>query len=228
MTIAVVGDHNPDYFAHQFTDQAFAYLGAEIRWIPTPDLERDPSQLDDYAGVVISPGSPYASTEGVLSAIQYSRENNLPLLANCGGFQHVVLELARNVLGLRDAEHAQNNPDGHELVVIPLACSLVGLMQQVEIRPNTIAASLYGVSESTEAFYCSYGINPDYRVALEDAGVRFSGFDQSGEIRILELPEHRFFLATLFVPQATSGRETPHPILTGFVEECRLEVARPL
>lgn len=76
--------------------------------------------------MLISPGSPYVSTAGSIAGIQWARENDVPLLGTCGGFQHVVIEFARNVLGIRDAEHAETSPDASELVVVPLACSLVG------------------------------------------------------------------------------------------------------
>jgi CTP synthase (UTP-ammonia lyase) len=222
MAIAIVGDHNPSYPTHQFTDEVFAYLGVDTRWLPTPAVGDDPKQLDNYDGVLISPGSPYVSMQGALAAIQYARENDVPLLGNCGGFQHVVIEYARNVLGVENAEHAETSPDADELVVVPLACSLVGQQQQIEIRPDTLAARLYHATESTESFYCSYGLNSNYRGVIEDGGVRFSGFDHDGEPRILELPDHRFFLATLYVPQASSSRKAPHPLLVGFIEACQV------
>ncbi len=221
MIVAIVGDHNPSYPTHQFTDEAFAHLGVEARWLPTPTLDDDPAQLGGYDGVLISPGSPYVSTAGAIAGIQWARENDVPLLGTCGGFQHVVIEFARNVLGIRDAEHAEISPDASELVVVPLACSLVGQQQQIEIRPDTIAARVYSTTESTESFFCSYGLNPSYRGALEGGGVCFSGFDHDGEPRILELPDLGFFLATLYVPQATSSRDAPHPLLVGFIEACQ-------
>ena len=220
MAIAIVGDRNPSYPTHQYTDEAFIHLGVEARWLPTPALCDDPTQLSRYDGVLISPGSPYVSTTGAIAAIQYARENDVPLLGTCGGFQHVVIEFARNVLGIRNAEHAETSPDADELVVVPLTCSLVGQQQKIEIRPETIAAGLYHAAESTESFFCSYGLNSSYRGALEGGGMRFSGFDQDGEPRILELPNLGFFLATLYVPQANSSREAPHPLLVGFIEAC--------
>jgi CTP synthase (UTP-ammonia lyase) len=101
--------------------------------------------------------------------------------------------------------------------------------------PRTRAARLYGVAEAVEPYYCNYGVNPDYRLQLEACGLRVSGVGSEGEIRIVELSEHPFFLATLFLPQARSTAATPHPLLAGFaaaVHACReararLSLARP-
>ncbi len=98
----------------------------------------------------------------------------------------------------------------------PLACSLVGQQHPVAILPGTVAAKLYGITESVEDYYCNYGVNPDYRRRLEDGGLRISGVGREGEIRIVEIPEHPFFLATLFLPQARSSHAAPHPLLAGF------------
>jgi CTP synthase (UTP-ammonia lyase) len=101
-------------------------------------------------------------------------------------------------------------------VITPLACSLVGQQQPVTIVPATRAAALYGASEVVEDYYCNYGINPDYRAALEAGGMRVSGVGGSGEVRIVELPAHPFFLATLFLPQARSTPAASHPLIRGY------------
>ena len=92
----------------------------------------------------------------------------------------------------------------------------MGQQQQVAILPGTRAAHLYGATEATEDYYCKYGVNPDYRGLLEARGLRVSGVGGAGEIRIVELPGHPFFLATLFLPQARSTPATPHPLLVGY------------
>jgi len=86
----------------------------------------------------------------------------------------------------------------------------------VTILPGTRAATLYRVEDVTEAYYCSYGVNPEYRRLLEGGGMVISGVGSQGEARIVELPTHPFFVATLFLPQARSTAETPHPIITGY------------
>ena len=84
------------------------------------------------------------------------------------------------------------------------------------LLPRTRAARLYGAEEAAEDYYCNYGVNPDYRLRLEASGLRVSGVGGEGEIRIVELSEHPFFMATLFLPQARSTAARPHPLLTGY------------
>jgi CTP synthase (UTP-ammonia lyase) len=124
------------------------------------------------------------------------------------------------VLGFRDAEHAETSPAAERLVITPLACSLVGQQHPVSIVPGTLAAKLYGAAESMEDYYCNYGVNADYQRLLEAGGLRVSGLGSEGEVRIVELADHPFFLATLFLPQARSTPSEPHPLLTGYAAAC--------
>lgn len=103
----------------------------------------------------------------------------------------------------------------------PLACSLVGQEQWVTIVPGTRAAELYGAGRAVEAYYCNYGVNPDYLALLEAGGLRVSGLGDDGEVRIVELPGHPFFVGTLFLPQARSTPAEPHPLLAGYGRAAR-------
>jgi CTP synthase (UTP-ammonia lyase) len=125
------------------------------------------------------------------------------------------------VLGYRDADHAETSPDAPRLVITALACSLVGQQQPVTVLPGTRAATLYGVSEAIEDYYCNYGVNPDCRAEFEAAGLRVSGLGGAGEVRIVEIADHQFFLSTLFLPQARSSATSPHPLLAGFAAATR-------
>jgi CTP synthase (UTP-ammonia lyase) len=91
----------------------------------------------------------------------------------------------------------------------------------VAIVPGTRAAECYGVDEAVEDYYCNYGLNPEYRSGLETGGLRVSGIGGEGEVRIVELTAHPFFMATLFLPQARSSPECPHPLLVGYADEAR-------
>ena len=217
-TIAIVGDHNPSYLTHALTDQAFSDLGAPFEWVPTPRVLESPGVLGAYGGILMAPGTPYESMDGALEAVRYAREHDVALLGTCGGFQHVLIEFARNVAGIVGADHAETNPDADELVCVPLTCSLVGQRHPVRIVAATLAAAVYGADETVEPFFCNFGLNGSYRPALEAAGMVFSGSDAEGEPRILELHGERFFLATLYVPQAASTKENPHPVLTAFIQ----------
>lgn len=215
--IAIVGDRSAENPTHRATDAALAALGVEAHWLPTLALRDDLAPLGSATGVLVAPGSPYASMEGALAAIRWAREQAIPTLGTCGGFQHMLIEFARNVAGIAGAEHAESHPDAATLVVTPLACSLVGQQQSVHVAPVTLAADLYGTSDVVEPFFCSYGLNPAYWALVEQAGLRFSGAGPDGEPRILELPDHPFFLGTLYVPQAGTRRAGPHPLLAGLV-----------
>jgi CTP synthase (UTP-ammonia lyase) len=129
----------------------------------------------------------------------------------------VLVEYARNVCGIREAEHAETSPDAERLVVTALECSLVGESHPVRVLPGTRAAELYGSCDATEDYFCNYGLNPAYRPVLEQAGLRVSGVDDEGGVRIVELERHPFFVATLFCFQTRSRPEQPHPLVAGFV-----------
>jgi CTP synthase (UTP-ammonia lyase) len=101
-------------------------------------------------------------------------------------------------------------------VITPLACSLVGQRQPVRIVPGTRTAGLYPSDTATEDYYCNYGVNPDWVERLESAGLRVSAVGEEDEVRVVELPAHPFFVATLFLPQARPPAAGPHPLLKGY------------
>ena len=92
----------------------------------------------------------------------------------------------------------------------------MGQQHRVLVRPGTLAATLYGGADSVEDYYCNYGVNPDYYATIERHGMVVSGVGEAGEMRIMELSDHPFFLATLFLPQAQSTASRPHPLLAGY------------
>jgi CTP synthase (UTP-ammonia lyase) len=216
--LAVVGDYGPERVTHKATQDALTAAGARFEWLATEDAERvDEKELALYAGFLVAPGSPYRSMAGALRAIRVARERGIPLLGTCGGFQHIVLEVVRNVLGETGAEHAETSPDAPRLAVTPLACSLDGTDGEVRLAPGSRVAELYGAERTVEPFFCSYGLNPDYREPLEAAGLRVSGWDADGEPRVVELAGHPFFVGTLYVPQARSDG-AGHPLVLGLLE----------
>ncbi len=220
--IGIVGDFDGRP-THRATDDALAHaaaaLGAEtqVRWLATEELARDARGLSELDALFIAPGSPYRSIEGALGAIRFAREGDLPLLGTCGGFQHVVLEYARNVVGLQNVQHAEIDPGAVDALVTPLSCSLAGERSCVRLEPGSRVRAVCGADEVLEEYRCNYGLNPVHRVALERAGLRFSGSDADGTARVAELPGRRFFLATLYVPQLSSSAQRPHPLFLAFV-----------
>ena len=222
--IAIVGDHRPDHETHAATSAAIAHaatrLGvvADAAWIPTESLPgRAAEVLAPFAAVWIAPGSPYRSMQGALDAVTHARTSGMPLLGTCAGFQHVVVELARSLPGMADAAHAEYDPGAAQLVVDELACSLAGSAMDVDLLEESVAARAYGRRRTTERYYCRFGLNPQYVAPLDDAGMVISGRDAAGEPRVVELPGHPFFVATLFVPQTASTAAEPHPLVEAFV-----------
>ncbi len=102
-----------------------------------------------------------------------------------------------------------------------LACSLAGQEHVVRFVPGSRVHALYATEAVVEPFFCNYGLNPDYRPAFEAHGLAFGAFGEDGEVRALELADHPYFIATLYVPQARSRYAQPHPLISAFVAAAR-------
>jgi len=122
------------------------------------------------------------------------------------------------VLDIRDAEHEETAPGASELLISKLTCSLVGQTEAVKIMPGTRAHQAYGKEEASEQFRCNYGLNPAYREQIGSGELKVVGVDLDGQARIVELPEHRFFIATLFLPQLSSSPDMPHPLIMAYLK----------
>jgi CTP synthase (UTP-ammonia lyase) len=225
ISVGVIGDYAPTNETHLATTAALEHaatqrgVSVEVVWLPTARLDAQrPKDLAGFHGLIVAPGSPYRNLDGALWAIEHARVHQVPLLGTCGGFQHIVLEFARNVVGFRDAQHAEYDPYASTLFITPLSCSLVDQTMTVHVKPGTIASKAYQRPAVSEHYYCNFGLNPTYLDTIVQAGLTISGTDQDGEPRILELPDHLFFVATLFVPQTSSTLMTPHPLLVAFIE----------
>ena len=224
LQIGVVGDYNPASLSHQATVEAiqhaasFAEVKAQATWLPTNTLaQRVEKTAGKFDALWCAPGSPLVSMSGALNAIRFARENNIPFIGTCGGFQHAVIEYARNVLGFADAQHAEYDARASRLLISPLSCSLAGREMQVNLVASTRTADIYGQSQVQEQYYCSFGLNPEYQVLLHNSGLRVAGVGSEGEARVVELPRHKFFLATLFVPQRASTQQNPHPLIIAYL-----------
>jgi CTP synthase (UTP-ammonia lyase) len=221
-SVGLIGECNPAFVAHRAIPVALQLAGAaqgvavEARWLSTDTL-RVPEALQELDGVWCVPGSPYLDTEAALAAIRFARERKVPYLGTCGGFQHAVLEYARDVLGWADAAHAELEPHATRLVIAPLACALVEQQSTVKFVAGSRVARAYGVPESNEGYHCSYGINPDIVSALIAGPLHATAFDLQGEIRALELAGHPFFVATLFQPERAALEGRVPPLVAAFL-----------
>jgi CTP synthase (UTP-ammonia lyase) len=223
--IAVIGEHHPGHEPQDAIapalDHAASTLGTSCQavWIDTPALEDDAARsvLRDFDAVWCAPGSPYLSLDGALAGIRFARESGTPFIGTCAGLQHAVLEFARNVLGVASAQHAEYDPHASDLFIDELLCSLVGQTMSIRLVDDALRA-IYGGTDATERYYCRFGVNPVHRPALEAGGLATAGVDASdGDVRIVRIPSHPFFVATLFVPQTASTPAAPHPLVTAFV-----------
>ena len=225
MKLAIIGDFNPSSRTHIATNTAiehskkFLQAGIDAGWVPTESIMANFSSIvDEYQGFWIAPGSPYKSMAGALEIIKYARLNNAPTLGTCGGFQHMAIEFARNVLGVTDAQHAEYDPYASKLVVTPLSCSLVGKKLEINITDKqSLTYRIFGADKIEEQYYCNFGLNPEYQAEINQNGFKVVGSDADNEARILELQGHKFFIATLFVPQANSTTDQPNKLVTAFI-----------
>jgi CTP synthase (UTP-ammonia lyase) len=184
-------------------------------WVSTEEIDK--SLFERFSGIWIAPGSPQKNMDNTLWAIRYARENNVPCLGTCGGFQHLIIEYARNVLGFKDAQHTEYDPYASNLFISQPSCPLAGREMELTFSSGSQVAAIYGAVTATEQYYCNFGVNPDFISLLKSSSLKITGSDCEGEIRVVELPEHPFFMGTLFVPQARSTPEHPHPLETVFV-----------
>jgi CTP synthase (UTP-ammonia lyase) len=226
MEIAIVGD-----FRNSKTQLAIAdsiehsnrHLGVntKYRWIDTTTLDTDryAEILQNTNGIWSATGCPFRSMNGSLNAIRYARENQIPHIGTCSGFQHTIIEYARNVLGYQNAQHAEYTNDTDNLFIDLMACSLKGTRGKVEIVEYTAANKIYGTSNIEVDYYCSYGINEAYRPLILSGDLIVSGMDVNHTIRMMELKNHPFFIVTAFVPQMDSSFDNPNPLITEFIRK---------
>ena len=167
------------------------------------------------------PGSPYRDIDGALRAIRFAREQGRPFLGTRGGFQHAVLEYARNVLGWADAQHGELVPDAERAVITPLDCSLVEVSDTVRLAPYTRIAQAYGSLAIHEGYRCRYGINPTFADALLQANLIPTGHNSAGDLRAVELLDHPFFVATLFQPERAALKGITPPLAIALLNACQ-------
>ncbi len=222
--VALIGDFHESVIAHQAIPVALRLCGAEGVWMHTASLGGDvASQLSGFAGVWCVPASPYANMQGALDAIRYARESKRPFLGTCGGFQHAIIEYARNVCGMRGADHAESNPEGNALLIAPLVCPLVEQTEELLLEAGSIVSQAYGgIERIRETYHCSFGFNPDFEAQVFTGGpLRASVRYANGEIRGMELRGHPFYVATLFQPERRALEGIVPPLVRAFVEACR-------
>jgi CTP synthase (UTP-ammonia lyase) len=216
LRIGLVGDRDETITAHRAIPVALslasAALGPAVQptWLHTDTLI-DARAVDGFDALWCVPGSPYRSMDGALRAIRFAREDGVPFLGTCGGFQHAVVEYARHVLGWADADHAETAPDAARAVIHPLACALVEAVETLTPAPGSRLARAYGAQPFQEGYRYRFGLNPEFVAALTAGPMRVAANGPQGDVRAVELDSHPFFVATLFQPEraALDGRVPP-------------------
>lgn len=225
--IAILGDFNVNNTLHHAVNDSIRHsqnqLDAELQcdWIQTDLFDPQVVFNDLYSGLWIVPGSPYRSMEGVLNAVQYARAHNIPTLGTCAGFQHMLIEVARNLCGLDKADHEETSTENTDFVISKLTCSLVGQEEDLKvIDKDSKISELLPKGHFKGKYHCNYGLNKDFVEKLKEQGCRMTVASSEGEIRAFELDSHPFFLGTLFQTPLASNYENPNPIILEFLKQC--------
>jgi CTP synthase len=239
LRIALVGKYVELKDAYKSIHEALIHASGwqgvrlEIGWIHSADLtpESLSRHLRDYHGILIAPGFGERAITGKLLAIQYAREEGIPLFGICLGMQMMVVEFARHVLGLSEAHSTEMDPHTPHPVIDLMpdqqnVQQMGGTMRlgayPCEIRKGTLAYRAYQKTLIHERHRHRYELNNAYRPALEEAGLVISGlYPEKNLVEIIELPRHPFFLGVQFHPEFQSRVEVPHPLFMAFVEAAR-------
>jgi CTP synthase (UTP-ammonia lyase) len=215
--IVALGDRDPSLLTHREIDATLALLSerADCGWVATDsERARDLSEAD---ALWLLPGTPYRDDAAAHAAIRHCLETDTPFLGTCGGFQYACVELARRG-GVIGAVSAELQPDGEDLVVAPLACTLYGERRTVTPVEGTRLAVICGDAPFEGYHHCGYGLAREYVSALQDVGVVISAHAPDAGVEAIEVPEHPFFLATAFQPQVGSGASgVLHPLLAALL-----------
>ena len=211
---------------------AFNNVKVNIVWIDSKQLEKNTDNkkiLGNLKGIIIPGGFGSSGVEGKINAIKFCRENNIPFLGLCYGLQLAVVEFARNVCKL-DANTTEINPNTEAPVIDILpeqkevknkgGTMRLGAYKAI-LKPGTKVCNLYQKDEVWERHRHRYEVNPDYHKILEDNGLVLSGLSEDKRlVEFIELPNHKFFLATQAHPEFKSSLLSPSPLFLGFIKSC--------
>lgn len=225
MHIGLIGDFNPQVTAHAAIPHALTLASEQLNtdiqfdWLHTTQLCDDyKERLKAYNGLWCVPASPYESMDGALNAIRFARENNIPFIGTCGGFQHAIIEFARNVLGLNKADHAESNPGSEMPVISEMACELREVPGSITLVTGTKVHEIYGSDKIEEEYNCGFHFNSAYKHLFGDSGLIFSAFDDEGEVRAAEIPGNKFYIITQYQPERSALKDKQHPLITAFLK----------
>ncbi len=236
--IAITGKYTQLHDAYTSIFESLAHASAKnkvrykLKWVETTNLSYDDAKkaLSGVDGIIVPGGFGSRGVEGKINCVRFARENNMPFLGLCYGMQIATIEYARNVCGLNGANTSEVDKNTSHPVIHVMESqkgieNLGGTMRlgayPAALQKRTLVHTLYGKDNITERHRHRYEVNPDYIKALESKGLVFSGKSPSGKLmEFLELPKHRFFVATQAHPEFKSRPLLPHPLFDGFVLAC--------
>ncbi|MEK6531933.1 MAG: CTP synthase [Deltaproteobacteria bacterium] len=239
-TIAIVGKYVNLQDSYKSLHEALTHGGLANRcrvnliYIDSEEIEKKGAQalLKGVHGVLVPGGFGSRGVEGKISAIRHARENNVPFFGICLGMQVAVIEIARHLCGIKDANSSEFNPDAKDPVVDIMEAqrgisAMGGTMRlgayPCVLKKGTKAHSLYSTLEISERHRHRYEVNNRYRATLEKAGVEWSGLSPDGNlVEIMEIKAHPWFVACQFHPEFKSAPMKPHPLFRGFVKAALL------
>ncbi|MDD4352413.1 MAG: CTP synthase [Candidatus Gracilibacteria bacterium] len=209
----------------------FHRVHPEISWIESESLENgDLSRLEDLDGIIVPGGFGSRGIEGKILAANFARTRKIPYLGLCLGSQMIVIEYARNVLGLKKANSTEfdlKTPDdvvhilpGQEKIYQKGGTLRLGAYP-CKIKKGTLAHRIYGTEKISERHRHRYEINTKYEHRLEKAGLSFSGFYTKVRLpEIVEIKDHPFMIGSQFHPEFKSRPNRPHPLFREFIGAC--------
>lgn len=235
VTIGLVGKYVSLQDAYLSVSESLKHAGyfhstkINIKWINAGELvDSNPEDyLHDVDGIVVPGGFGQRAIEGKINAIRYARENNIPYLGLCLGMQTATVEFARNVCNMEQAHSTEMNPNTPFPVIDYLPEQYEGIemggtlrlgLYNCHIKEGTLAHKIYGKTEIKERHRHRYEFNNKYKKQLEQGGLVFSGINPETNLaEIIELPEHKFFIASQFHPEFTSRPQRSHPLFREFI-----------
>ncbi len=233
--IGLVGKYTGVKDSYKSIFEAFVHAGAanrarvNVRMVESQTLQqRDPADvLAGLDGILIAPGFGDRGIEGKIAAARFARQNKLPFFGICLGMQIATIEMARNILGLENANSTEFDPSTpHPVIdILPEKRDLKDMGGTLRLgaypavlKAGTLAHRIYGTDRISERHRHRFEFNPDYIQAFEEAGIVLSGLSPDRRlVEIIELEDHPFFIGTQFHPEFKSRPLRPQPIFNEFI-----------
>ena len=235
--ISLVGKYTELHDAYISVVEALHHAGykhnvkVNINWVDSEKLEKDIDLKEVFKnskGIIVPGGFGNRGIEGMIKAITYARENNIPYLGLCLGMQLSVIEFARNVCGIEDANSTEFDPMCKNPIIDLMSdqksvVNMGGTLRlgnyECSLKKDTLAYSDYKKDKILERHRHRYEFNNEYKDVLEKHGLVFSGKnDQANLVEIIELPKHKHFIACQFHPEFKSRPTRPHPLFDSFIK----------